>query len=67
MRLGLLPTTYGYGLAVMALASLPLGAVFWWGFDLPYPPIIAIAPAIANAVFEATGVRVRSMPIRLKA
>lgn len=28
-------------------------------------PIIAIAPAIANAVYRATGVRVRSMPIRL--
>ena len=27
-------------------------------------PIIAIAPAIANAVFAATGVRVRAMPIR---
>jgi len=27
-------------------------------------PIIVIAPAIANAVFEATGIRVRSMPIR---
>jgi isoquinoline 1-oxidoreductase len=26
-------------------------------------PIIAVAPAIANAVFQATGVRVRSMPI----
>ena len=26
-------------------------------------PIIAIAPAIANAVFHATGVRVRSMPM----
>jgi isoquinoline 1-oxidoreductase subunit beta len=30
-------------------------------------PIIAVAPAIANAVFSAAGVRVRSMPIRLKA
>ncbi|HYG34546.1 MAG TPA: molybdopterin cofactor-binding domain-containing protein, partial [Clostridia bacterium] len=30
-------------------------------------PIITIAPAIANAVFNATGVRVRSMPIRLPA
>jgi isoquinoline 1-oxidoreductase subunit beta len=28
-------------------------------------PIIAIAPAIANAVFRATGQRIRSMPIRL--
>jgi isoquinoline 1-oxidoreductase len=27
-------------------------------------PIIAVAPAIANAVFHATGVRVRTMPIR---
>lgn len=27
-------------------------------------PIIAVAPAIANAVFDATGVRIRSMPIR---
>jgi isoquinoline 1-oxidoreductase subunit beta len=28
-------------------------------------PIIAIAPAIGNAVFQATGVRLRSMPMRL--
>lgn len=28
-------------------------------------PIIAIAPAIANAVFHATGLRVHQMPIRL--
>ena len=28
-------------------------------------PIIAVAPAMANAVFEATGTRVRSMPIRV--
>jgi isoquinoline 1-oxidoreductase len=30
-------------------------------------PIIAIAPAIANAVFNATGKRIREMPIRLPA
>ena len=28
-------------------------------------PIIAIAPAIGNAVFEATGQRIRSMPMKL--
>jgi len=28
-------------------------------------PIIAIAPAIANAVYNATGQRIRQMPIRL--
>lgn len=30
-------------------------------------PIIAIAPAIANAVFHATGRRLREMPLRLRA
>jgi isoquinoline 1-oxidoreductase len=30
-------------------------------------PIIAIAPAIGNAVFHATGTRVREMPIRMPA
>ena len=30
------------------------------------PPLIAVAPAIGNAVFAATGQRVRDLPIRLK-
>ena len=30
-------------------------------------PIVGIAPAVANAVFHATGVRVRSMPLKDKA
>jgi isoquinoline 1-oxidoreductase len=29
-------------------------------------PIICIAPAIANAVFQITGKRIRAMPIRLE-
>jgi CO/xanthine dehydrogenase Mo-binding subunit len=29
------------------------------------PPLIAVAPAIGNAVFAATGRRVRDLPIRL--
>jgi CO/xanthine dehydrogenase Mo-binding subunit len=30
------------------------------------PPLIAVAPAIGNAIFAATGQRVRDLPIRLK-
>jgi hypothetical protein len=28
--------------AVLALALLPLGAIFWWGFALPIPPLFAL-------------------------
>lgn len=28
--------------AVLAFALLPFGAIFWWGFALPIPPILAI-------------------------
>ncbi len=28
--------------AILALALIPLGALFWWGFALPIPPIFAI-------------------------
>jgi hypothetical protein len=27
--------------AVLALVLLPLGGIFWWGFALPIPPIVA--------------------------
>jgi hypothetical protein len=27
--------------AILALGLLPVGAVFWWGFALPIPPILA--------------------------
>ena len=32
--------------AVLAIALLIPGAIFWWGFDLPYPPIIAAARTV---------------------
>ena len=28
--------------AILAIALLPFGAVFWWGFALPFPPIFAV-------------------------
>ncbi|WP_091383949.1 hypothetical protein [Actinokineospora alba] len=28
--------------AVLALALLPVGALFWWGFALPIPPLLAL-------------------------
>jgi hypothetical protein len=28
--------------AILALVLLVPGAVYWWGFDLPYPPIAAV-------------------------
>ena len=31
------------GGAILALAVLPFGAVYWWGFALPIPPLFAIA------------------------
>jgi hypothetical protein len=32
--------------AIVALALVPVGAVFWWGFLLPFPPLIAVARTI---------------------
>jgi len=31
--------------ALLALALLPAGGVFWWGFALPFGPILALASA----------------------
>ena len=28
--------------AILAIILLVPGAIYWWGFDLPYPPIVAI-------------------------
>ena len=32
--------------AILALALLPAGAIFWWGFALPIPPIFAFVYTI---------------------
>jgi hypothetical protein len=36
--------------AILALALLPAGAIFWWGFALPIPPIFAIARTVLIVV-----------------
>lgn len=50
-------------------SDVTLTPVLGWNRDVPpagggETPIIAVAPAIGNAVFAATGVRLRSMPLR---
>ena len=32
--------------AILALAILPAGAIFWWGFALPFGPIFALLSTI---------------------
>lgn len=32
--------------AILALVLLPAGAVYWWGFALPIPPIFAVVRTI---------------------
>jgi hypothetical protein len=36
--------------AVLALIALPLGGLFWWGFALPYPPVIALVRTLLIAL-----------------
>lgn len=32
--------------AILALVLIPAGAIFWWGFALPIPPIFALVRTI---------------------
>lgn len=32
--------------AILALALFPVGAIFWWGFALPFPPVFAMVRTI---------------------
>ena len=36
--------------ALLAIAVIPFGAVFWWGFALPIPPLLALVRVILIAV-----------------
>jgi hypothetical protein len=36
--------------AILALVLLPLGAVFWWGFALPIPPMFAVVRTLLLAL-----------------
>jgi len=54
----------------LRMADVPdLGIHFMESSEFPTglgePPLIAVAPAIGNAVFAASGIRVRDLPIRL--
>lgn len=31
---------------ILALGVLPIGAVYWWGFALPFPPIFALVRTV---------------------
>ena len=35
--------------ALLAVAVLPAGGLFWWGFDLPYPPVLAVVRTLLIA------------------
>jgi hypothetical protein len=39
---------------VLALSLLPFGAIYWWGFALPYPPLLALA-RVAFVLFAWRG------------
>ena len=32
--------------AILALALLPAGAIYWWGFALPIPPLFALVRTV---------------------
>ena len=58
----------GAGLAlpvIVVLGTASVAAIVSVSFE-GETPIVAVAPAIANAIFKATGTRLRSMPLAPK-
>jgi len=60
----------GQGKNVNSQSPLPLVFQFGRSDDLPSAgagetPIVGVAPAIGNAIFDATGKRLRAMPLRI--
>jgi hypothetical protein len=35
--------------AILGIALLPVGAIFWWGFALPVPPIVALVRTASSS------------------
>lgn len=58
-----------YPVAMLRDAPTDIQTIILEGDDIPYgvgePPIAPIAPAIAAAVFDATGIMPRSLPIKI--
>jgi hypothetical protein len=36
--------------AILLFATLPFGAVYWWGFALPIPPVLIAASTVLAAI-----------------
>jgi hypothetical protein len=40
--------------AILALILLPAGAIFWWGFALPFPPMFAVVRTVLILMYWRT-------------
>ena len=40
--------------AILAVLLLPAGAIFWWGFALPFPPMFAVVRTVLILLYWRT-------------